>query len=322
MKKIFLLFTAAALSAGVAFAQEQTQSPEEMLNSAIELANSGNEAFQADMPDVALEAFQQSLQLATAAGEVGTAHAETCKTAICNIYLKLAKDKYRAKQWDEAIAAFNKAKEVAAEYGNAEVAAEADELIVNTQANQIGTLAAAAMKANDFATAAGYYQQMVDMNPSNGAYHLSLGNALYKMKDWDNAVTALESAIANGQEVKAKGILSNLFVARCQEALKLKKYQDAIDYAVKANEYKENANAYKLGASAARVMGKLSVCEEMYLKYLELRPNASDAGDIKLTLAASYQKAGNKAKAREYYTMLLSDPKHAAVAKQQLPTLK
>lgn len=322
MKKIFLLFTAAALSAGVAFAQEQTQSPEEMLNSAIELANSGNEAFQADMPDVALEAFQQSLQLATTAGEVGAAHAETCKTAICNIYLKLAKDKYRAKQWDEAIAAFNKAKEVAAEYGNAEVAAEADELIVNTQANQIGTLAAAAMKANDFATAAGYYQQMVDMNPSNGAYHLSLGNALYKMKDWDNAVAALESAIANGQEVKAKGVLSNLFVARCQEALKLKKYQDTIDYAAKANEYKENANAYKLGASAARVMGKLSVCEEMYLKYLELRPNASDASDIKVTLAESYRKAGNKAKAREYFQMLVNDPKYGATAKQILPTLK
>ncbi len=322
MKKIFLLFAAAALSAGVAFAQEQTQSPEEMLNSAIELANSGNEAFQADMADVALEAFQQSLQLATAAGEVGAAHAETCKTAICNIYLKLAKDKYRAKEWDAAIEAFNKAKEVAAEYGNEVVAAEAEELIVNTKANQVGALAAAAMKANDFATAAGYYQQMVDMNPSNGAYHLSLGNALYKMKDWTNAVAALETAAANGQAAKANGVLSNLYVARCQESLKLKKYQDALDFAAKANEIKESANAYKLGASAARVLGKLSVCEEMYLKYLELRPNASDASDIKLTLAASYQKAGNKAKAREYYQMLVNDPKHGATAKAQLPTLK
>jgi tetratricopeptide (TPR) repeat protein len=202
------------------------------------------------------------------------------------------------------------------------VCAEAEELIVNTKANQVGALAAAAMKANDFATAAGYYQQMVDMNPSNGAYHLSLGNALYKMKDWTNAVAALETAAANGQAAKANGVLSNLYVARCQESLKLKKYQDALDFAAKANEIKESANAYKLGASAARVLGKLSVCEEMYLKYLELRPNASDASDIKLTLAASYQKAGNKAKAREYYQMLVNDPKHGATAKAQLPTLK
>ena len=120
MKKIFLLFLATSLATGLAFAQEQT--PEELLNSAIELANSGNEAFEAGSPDLALEAFQQSLAMATQAGEVGAAHVETCKTAICNIYMKLAKDAYRAKEWDKAIELFNKTKEVATEYGNADVA--------------------------------------------------------------------------------------------------------------------------------------------------------------------------------------------------------
>jgi GTP1/Obg family GTP-binding protein len=122
--------------------------------------------------------------------------------------------------------------------------------------------------------------------------------------------------MANGQEVKAKGLLSNVFLSRCQEALKLKKNQEALDFAKKANEYKENANAYKLGASAARVLNKVSECEEMYLKYLELKPNASDASDIKVTLAETYRKAGNKAKAREYFQMLVNDPKYGTVAKQ------
>lgn len=320
MKKIFLLFLAASLSAGVAFAQEQT--PEEMLNSAIELANSGNEAFEAGSPDLALEAFQQSMQMALNAGETGAAHVETCKTAICNIYMKMAKDAYRAKEWDKAVELFNKTKEVATEYGNADVATEAESLIGNTKANQLGTLAAEAKKLKDYATAASYYKQMVEMDPTNGAFALQLGDAYYRMKDWDNAVAALESAMANGQEVKAKGLLSNVFLSRCQEALKLKKSQEALDFAMKANEYKENANAYKLAASAARMLNKLSVCEEMYLKYLEMKPNAADASDIKLTLAASYQKAGNKAKAREYYQMLVNDPKHGATAKAQLPTLK
>ena len=142
------------------------------------------------------------------------------------------------------------------------------------------------------------------------------------MKDWDNAVAALESAMANGQEVKSKGLLSNVYLSRCQEALKLKKNQEALDFAKKANEYKENANAYKLGASAARVLNKVSECEEMYLKYLELKPNASDASDIKVTLAETFRKAGNKAKAREYFQMLVNDPKYGTVAKQVLPTLK
>jgi tetratricopeptide (TPR) repeat protein len=320
MKKIFLLFLAASLSAGVAFAQEQT--PEEMLNSAIELANSGNEAFEAGSPDLALEAFQQSMQMALNAGETGAAHVETCKTAICNIYMKMAKDAYRAKEWDKAVELFNKTKEVATEYGNADVATEAESLIGNTKANQLGTLAAEAKKLKDYATAASYYKQMVEMDPANGAFALQLGDAYYRMKDWDNAVAALESAMANGQEVKAKGLLSNVYLSRCQEALKLKKNQEALDFAKKANEYKENANAYKLGASAARVLNKVTECEEMYLKYLELKPNASDASDIKVTLAETFRKAGNKAKAREYFQMLVNDPKYGTVAKQVLPTLK
>ena len=320
MKKIFLLILAASLSAGVAFAQDQT--PEEMLNAAIELANSGNEAFEAGSPDLALEAFQQSLLKAQGAGEVGAAHVETCKTAICNISMKLAKDAYRAKEWDKAVELFNKTKELANEYGNADVATEAESLIANTKANQLGSLAAQAKQNKDFATAASYYQQMVEMDPTNGAFALQLGDAYYRLKNWDGAVAALESAMANGQEVKAKGLLSNVFLSRSQEALKLKNNQEALDFAMKANEYKENANAYKLAASAARVLNKLSVCEEMYLKYLELKPNAPDASDIKLTLAASYQKAGNKAKAREYYQMLVNDAKHGATAKAQLATLK
>lgn len=320
MKKIFLLFLAASLTAGVAFAQDQT--PEEMLNSAIELANSGNEAFEAGSPDLALEAFQQSMQMALGAGETGAAHVETCKTAICNIYMKMAKDAYRAKEWDKAVELFNKTKEVATEYGNEAVATEAESLIGNTKANQLGTLAAQAKQNKDFATAASYYQQMVEMDPTNGAFALQLGDAYYRLKDWDNAVAALESAMANGQEVKAKGLLSNVYLSRCQEALKLKKNQEALDFAKKANEYKESANAYKLGASAARVLNKVSECEEMYLKYLELKPNASDASDIKVTLAETYRKAGNKAKAREYFQMLVNDPKYGTVAKQVLPTLK
>ena len=199
MKKIFLLILAASLSAGAAFAQDQT--PEEMLNSAIELANSGNEAFEAGSPDLALEAFQQSMQMALGAGETGAAHVETCKTAICNIYMKMAKDAYRAKEWDKAIELFNKTKEVATEYGNADVAAEAESLVGNTKANQLGTLAAAAKQNKDFATAASYYQQMVEMDPTNGAFALQLGDAYYRLKDWNNAVATLESAMANGQEV-------------------------------------------------------------------------------------------------------------------------
>lgn len=313
MKKIFLMIAAAVLSAGIMSAQD--------LNSALELANQGNDAFSAGSPELALEAFQASLKIAEGLGEEGAAHVETCKTAICNIYLSLAKNVYKEKNWDGAVEAFAKAKEVATQYGNADVVAEAEELANSATANKLAGLAAEAKKIKDFATAIGYYKQMVELDPSNGAYALNLGDAYYRTKDWDNAVAALESAVANGQEAKANSVFSNLYLARCQESLKLKKYQEALDFATKANEYKENANAYKLGASAARVLNNLTACEEMYMKYLELKPNAKDASDIKITLAETFRKAGNKAKAKEYFQMLVNDPKYGATAQQILPTL-
>lgn len=321
MKKIFLLILATSLAAGIAFAQEL--SPEEMLNKAIELANSGNEAFEAGSPELALEAFTQSLDLATKAGEIGAEHIGTCKTAICNIYQKIAKDHYRAQEWDKAVEAFNKAKEIATQYERADIVAEADELLINTKANQLKDLGDAAKQNKDFATAAEYYQQMLDMNPTNGGYALLLGDALRSAKDWDKAIAALETAAANGQEAKAKGVLSNLYYDRCQEARKQKKHKEALDFAKTAIEYNpKKANAYYYGGQAASSIKNAGACEELFLKYLELKPNASNKSDILLTIGECYRLTGNKAKAREYYTKLVSDPKHGAVAKQILPTLK
>lgn len=321
MKKIFLMLISALTISGVAYAQEQT--PEEQLNAALELANQGNDAFAADSPELALEAFQASLKMVEGLELEGAiSHAETCKTAICNLYMALAKNIYREQQWDAAVTAFEKAKDVATGYGNQDVVAEAETLIISAKANTIKDQAEAAKQNKDYATAASLYKQMVDMDPDNGAYLFQLGDAYYRMKDWDNAVLYLEQAKVNGQERNADNRLSTVYVYRCQASLKAKNYQEALDLAYKSLEYKENANALKLGASAARSLNKLAVCEELYLKYLALVPNAKDAGDIKLTLAATYQKVGNKAKAKEYYQMLVSDPKHGATAKQQLGTLK
>ena len=53
MKKIFVMLAAVVMSAGIMSAQD--------LNSALELANQGNDAFSAGSPELALEAFQASL---------------------------------------------------------------------------------------------------------------------------------------------------------------------------------------------------------------------------------------------------------------------
>ena len=102
-------------------------------------------------------------------------------------------------------------------------------------------------------------------------------------------------------------MLSNTFLKKGQAALKAGKNADAIAAFEKANSYLENANAYKLIASANIKSGKSAKAIEAYKKYLEISPNAKDASDIIFTIAATAQKAGDKATAIEYYNKLSGD---------------
>ena len=58
-----------------------------------------------------------------------------------------------------------------------------------------------------------------------------------------------------------------------------------------------------------------------YEKYLELTPKAKDKGGVNFTIAALYQQAGNKAKAKEYYEKVTTDPQYGPSAQEQLKTL-
>jgi tetratricopeptide (TPR) repeat protein len=137
----------------------------------------------------------------------------------------------------------------------------------------------------------------------------------------DEAITALETAMANGQEKNAAKILSNVYLKKAQASNKAKNYQEVIDFAAKSNEALENGNAYKLTASALQKLGKNDECIAAYEKYLEVTPNAKDAGGIICTIAVLYQQAGNKAKAKEYYEKIVNDPQYGATAQEQLKTL-
>ena len=52
-----------------------------------------------------------------------------------------------------------------------------------------------------------------------------------------------------------------------------------------------------------------------------MSPNAKDASDIIFTIAATAQKAGDKATAKEYYNKLTADPKYKDQAAAQLKAL-
>lgn len=309
MKKIFLLFTAAVLSAGMVFAQDINEATENYNNGAMELQMGNNEA--------AIAYFETALQMAEALGEEGAEVAANCKSIIPAVYLSSAKSLIKAENYDAAIEQLDKTVEAAGKYDAADVADDAKALVPQVYLSKGNGF----LTAKNFPEAEAAYKQAIELDATNGMAYFRLGQALASQNKVEEAEAAYVQAAANGQEKNANKQLSNMFVKLAQAASKAKKYQETIDYAAKSNQYLENANAYRFAASASQQLGKNADCIANYEKYLELSPNAKDAGGVKFTIAALYQQAGDKAKAKEYYQAVSTDPQYGAAAQEQLKTL-
>ena len=145
MKKIILFFAAVAMSAAVASAQDINEATTNYNNGATELQMGNLEA--------AVSYFKTALEMGEALGEPAAELVENCKSAICSVTLAMAKELYNAKDFAAAIEAFNKAKEVAETYGDAETAAEAEELAAQANKLQYNTAGTAALRAKDYPAA-------------------------------------------------------------------------------------------------------------------------------------------------------------------------
>ncbi len=310
MKKIFLLIAAALMTAGVASAQDINEATTNYNNGATELQMGNLEA--------AVTYFQTALQMGEALGEEAAELVANCKSAICSVTLAMAKELYNSKDFAAAVEAFNKAKEVAETYGDAEMAAEAEDLAAQAHKLQYNTAGTAAMRAKDYPTAIEAFTKVLELDPSNGNAALQLGQAYYRSNQFDSAVEALTKAQENGQDKNAVKLLSQVYLKKAQADIKAKNYTSALENCAKSNEYVESANAYKLAASASQQLGNNKDVIANYEKYLELSPNAKDFAGVVYTLAVLSQQEGNTAKAKEYYQKITGDPQYGVAAQEFL----
>lgn len=310
MKRILITLAAVILSAGIVSAQDMSQ--------ATETAKMANESLQAGNNELALSGFQEALTLAQACGEDGAELVSTCKGIIPKIMLSIAKGELKAAQFDAAVEKLKEAAKAAAEYEVEGVADEATALIPQAFMGKGNSL----LKEKNFAAAADAYKLAVDADPANGNATLRLGQALAGAGKVDEAIEAFKAAAENGQADNANKQLSNIYLKKAQANLKASKFKDAIADCEASNSYVESANAYKLAASAATKLSDNKSAISYYEKYLELAPTAKDANQIAFTVGALYQKAGNNAKAKEFYQKVVSDPQLGAQAKQLAESLK
>ena len=297
MKRLFVAVAAFALAAGIASAQD--------FNAAVETFNNGAQTLESNKAD-ALTQFKSALAQFEACTEDEAADmVAQCKKIIPQTILSIAKEQINEANYDEALETLKEAAAVAEGYGIEEIAADAKDLVPTAWSRK----GAALLKAKDFAGAAAAFKAVVALTPEDGQSQLLYGQALMQAGDNDTAIEALKVAAANGKADQANKLLSNLFLKEGMALVKANKSADAIAALEKANI-----------ASANTKLGKSKAAIEAYKKYLEVDPNVKDAADVMFTIAATAQKAGDKATATEYYKKL-SGTKYAEQAKAQLAAL-
>ncbi len=307
MKKIFMIFAAAVMAAGIASAQD--------INSVTETYNNGAMELEMGNKEAALGYFQAALTAAEELGEEGMQIAENCKNTIPVLMGSIAKDLIKAEQFDAAIEQLNKTIETCNALGHD--IEEYKSLIQQTLMAKGNDL----INNKDFAGAIEVYNQIMAEDPTNAMASLRLGMAYGATGNTEAAEAAYLVAAENGQEKNAYKQLSNLLVKKAAAVLKTKNYADAIAFALKSNEYLENATAMKIAGTAASALQKNEDAIKYLEKYLELSPNAKDAAQMKYTIAATAQVMGDKEKAKTYYQQILTDPKFGPTAAEQIKAL-
>lgn len=309
MKRIILSFAAMALAAGMVSAQD--------LEQATELYNNGATAISIKNYTSALDYFNQALEMGKTIGADADELVANCKDIIPGVSLQIAKDMIGDKKYDEAAAQIEQAIAVATEYGKDDVAAEAETLVPQMWLMK----GSDALKLKDFATASDAFAKSYAADTTNGKTALYLGQALSAQGKTAEAEDAFKHASYNGEEAEAKEQMSNLYMRQANAAYKAQKYADAIEAAELSNSYADNANSYLIAGQSAQKLSKNAVAIENFEKYLELKPEAKNAGAITFTVAALYQGQKNNAKALEFYKKVQNDPKFGEQAKQMIAAL-
>ena len=321
MKKFILVIAAIALSAGILSAQT--------LAEATETYNQGVETLQASNNTAALQLFQQALSAGEALGEEAADLVANCKNVIPNVALAVAKDLVKEAKYDDSMAKFQEAKDLAEKFANEGVIEEIKTLIPQVLMQKGNDLLKEAQKTpdaeakkNGLLAAGAAYKEAFEADPTNGKAALHLGQALSMAGYADEALDAFKSAAGAGEAEAAGKQISTLYLKEAAAALKSQKYAAAIEAVEKSEEYGNNPQAYLVAGQASQKLNKTNDAIKYFTKYLSASPNASNANAITFTVAALYQQAGNKAKALEYYQKVASDAKFGAQAKQMIDALK
>ena len=300
MKKILAILTIATLSAVSLFAQD--------MESATNLYNEGATALNAGDKETALGYFEEALAQAELIGPEAEELAYNCKRNIPTLISAMGKELAAANEIDAAIEMLDKAVEKANEYGQDDIAADAQSLIPQLYMQQGNIL----LNQKNYPAAMAAYQKVVEINPNDANGYLRLGQAASRADDIETAIAALTKASELGQSKAADREMSTIYLSKAAEVLKAKDYQGAYDNAKKSLDIlPNNPTAMQIAGTAALQLKNYDDAIANFEGFIAASPNARNIDQIKYQLATAYEAKGDKENACVNYKAILNNPQFA-----------
>ncbi len=307
MKKILAILTIATLSAVSLFAQD--------MESATNLYNEGATALNAGDKETALGYFEEALAQAELIGPEAEELAYNCKRNIPTLISAMGKELAAANEIDAAIEMLDKAVEKANEYGQDDIAADAQSLIPQLYMQQGNIL----LNQKNYPAAMAAYQKVVEINPNDANGYLRLGQAASRADDIETAIAALTKASELGQSKAADREMSAIYLSKAAEVLKAKDYQGAYDNAKKSLDIlPNNPTAMQIAGTAALQLKNYDDAIANFEGFIAASPNARNIDQIKYQLATAYEAKGDKENACVNYKAILNNPQFAEYAKHKV----
>ncbi len=269
--RTFLTLSLILLAFGV-FAQD--------LNKAGEIFNAGNQALKDGNSALALEKYNQTIEMASKLGAEGEQLVAGSKAQIPGIYAKIAADDYKAGNIDKAIAEYENAIKFGELYGTPEIVTKAKENMPKLYYAQGNDL----YKAEKFTEALTSYQKSVDLDANYSRSIFGKGLVYSKLKDFDKMDEAFTQALVAAQAEgdpkmvdKINQSAKKLLQAEGATKLQTKAWDTSVKYLNMALKYDEtNKDIYYYLGLAYNGLTKWDDAITATQKGLDLSPAEND----------------------------------------------
>lgn len=267
------------------------------VNQAADIFNQGNQGVKDNNYQLAIDKYQEAMDIASQLGPEGEQIVAGAKTQIPSLYYKIGIADYKDKNIDKAIGEFEKAIEFGNKYDDPETAAKAADIIPKLYYSQ-GNSYYSDEKYNEALESFG---KSAKLSPDYSRAYWGMALVYNKIDDTEKMKEsfgkALELAEAEGDADMAKKVRSNaskLLQSEGAKKLQAKEWSGALMCLNATTEFEpDNAEAYYYIALANNGMKQFDEAIAAADKGLEVA--ASESADIK---AKFYYEKGNALKAQ------------------------